>query len=145
MENKKIKNAKVTIFNGIKFKSLLERACYRELEKSGLTFSHESDKFRLWEGVKLKNLKVFLVKGRLLQLNTTKLQDTTYCPDFRVEYKDFIIFIETKGFPNDSYPLKRKLFLKILDQLNDGHKYIFIEPHSVGQMIQAINIIRTLE
>lgn len=151
MENKKIKGAVVTTYNGIKFKSKLEESCYKKLEAAGLNFSHESEKITLWEGVKLQNTLVYAPKkirigkyGSTLELQTRALLNTTYTPDFIVNKGNYKIYFDVKGKENDTYPIKKKMFLKVLEERNDGLNYLFFEPHNVRQMLQAIDIINKL-
>ena len=63
MENKKIKGAKISEYNNIKFKSSLECSCYKKLELSSLEFSYESEKIVLWEGVKPQSVKIYSPKN----------------------------------------------------------------------------------
>lgn len=149
--NKKIRGATSTEYNGIKFRSILECSCYKKLETSGLEFSYESEKITLWEGTKLKETLVYAPKkikagkyGHSLELQTRALLNTTYTPDFIVFKGDYKIYFDVKGKENDTYPIKKKMFLKSLEEREDNWKYIFFEPHNVRQMLQAIEIIKKL-
>lgn len=149
--NKRIKGATSIEYNGIKFKSILECSCYKKLESSGLDFSYESEKITLWEGVKLNNVTVYAPKkiragkyGKLLELQTRALLNTTYTPDFIVNKNNYTIYFDVKGKENDTYPIKKKMFLKILEEREDGKKYLFFEPHNIRQMLQSIEIIKML-
>lgn len=149
--NKKIKGAKTIEYNGIRFKSLLECSCYKKLEAANLTFSYESEKITLWEGVKLESTKVYAPKkisagkvNKFLEQQTRALLKTTYTPDFIVIKDNYKIYFDVKGKENDTYAIKKKMFLKVLEERNDGYKYIFFEPHNVRQMLQAIEIINNL-
>lgn len=148
MYNQKVKNATPSTYNSIQFRSLLEVACYKKLQESGLNFTYESQKLVIWEGFKLSKVKYFCPKGNNLSENTTKLISITFLPDFIVRYKNYIIIFDVKGKANDVYPLKKKLLLKKLEELSnddsDNSIYIFMEPHSVKQMVQAISYIKTL-
>lgn len=150
-ENKKIKGAKEVIFEDIKFKSRLEMACYKKFKEEGLDFSYESEKVILWEGFKPSSIQIYSPKkaGRGsyrgdLELQEKKLLNVTYTPDFVVVKDNCIIYLDVKGMPNDTYPIKKKLFLKVLEERNDGYNYIFIEPHNIRQINQAIEIIKNL-
>ena len=149
--NKKIKGATSIEYNGIKFKSILECSCYKKLEAAGFDFSYESEKITLWDGVKLQNTLVYAPKkikagkyGKSLELQTRALLSTTYTPDFVVTKGNYKIYFDVKGKENDTYPIKKKMFLKTLEERNDGVRYIFFEPHNVRQMLQAIEIIKEL-
>lgn len=150
-ENKKIKGAKGVIFEGIKFKSRLEMTCYKKFKEAGLDFSYESEKVILWEGFKPSSILIYSPKkeGRgsyrgNLEIQEKKLLNVTYTPDFVVTKDKCKIYLDVKGMPNDTYPIKKKLFLKVLEERNDGFKYLFIEPHNIRQINQAIEIIKNL-
>ena len=139
-ENKKVKNARITIYDGISFKSKLEVYCYKKLKENGIPFEYEKYKFTLFEGVKpLILTSIFPNKQGILEVNTDKLRDITYTPDF---VGDSWI-IETKGRANDSYPLKLKMFRKLMESQN---KYrLFMEPHNQKQVDEAIKLIKELQ
>lgn len=144
MDNKKIKNATSTSYNNITFKSKLEVSCYKKLETSGLSFSYEAEKITIWEGLKITRTTVYLPdkKTKLLvpKINF-KNRSITYTPDFKIIYNEYVIYIDAKGFANDVYPIKKKMFFQYLDKM-DNH--IFFEVHSVKQMIGTIEIIKNL-
>lgn len=148
--NKKVLGATRILYNNILFRSLLEKSCYKKLEESELVFSYETERIIIWEGCKL-SLPVFTPKklgpgkyGQILEEQKRNLLNITYTPDFVVLYKDYKIYFDVKGKENDIYPLKKKMFIKHLQQRQDNIKYIFFEPHNVRQMLQAINLIKTL-
>ena len=59
---------------------------------------------------------------------------------------NLMIIIETKGRENDVYPYKKKLFLKFITRLSilKNMRIVFLEPHNHSQIIECINIIKTL-
>ena len=57
---------------------------------------------------------------------------------------NYKIYFDVKGKENDTYPIKKIMFLITLEERNDGVRYIFFEPHNVRQMLQAIEIIKGL-
>lgn len=149
--NRRIKGATSTEYNGIKFKSILECSCYKKLEASGLEFYYESEKINLWKGIKLRNITVCAPKklkpgkyGKFLDIQKRALLDITYTPDFIVIKGNYKIYFDVKGKENDVYPIKKKMFLKYLEEKNDGINYIFFEPHSIRHMLQAIEIIKNI-
>lgn len=149
--NKKILGATSIVYNGIRFRSILECSCYKKLEAAKLNFSYESETFILWKGVKPQNILIYAPRkikpgkyGKTLELQTRALLKITYTPDFIVNKGNYKIYFDVKGKENDTYPIKKKMFLKYLDGINDDKHYIFFEPHSVKQMLQAIEIIKLL-
>lgn len=147
-ENKKIQNAVATTYNNIDFKSKLEVSCYKKLEASGLSFKYESDKIVLWEGENIKNILVYepnLAKQLIPRKVGHKLINITYTPDFKVLYKNYVIYFDVKGHINDVYPIKKKMFIQLLNKTSTAErKFMFFEPHTVKQMLQAITIIKNL-
>ena len=52
--NKKVRNATATTFNGVKFKSKLEKFTYQCLKVAGIPFKYEEDRFVLIDKFKYK-------------------------------------------------------------------------------------------
>jgi hypothetical protein len=95
----KIRNAKKTVFNGVQYDSKLEAKFASTALMLGLPFTHHHQPYTLMEG--------FVYEGK-------KYQPTTYTPDF--EGNGWIV--EVKGYANDTWPLKKKMFLKHLRDNN---------------------------
>lgn len=146
-ENKRIKGAHSVEFDNIKFKSALECSCYKKLKESGLEFYYESERLVIWEGLKLQKTKLYIPNKihRVLEEYNKKLLNITYTPDFIVIKDNYKIYFDVKGKENDVYPIKRKMFLKYLEEKQDNWIYIFFEPHNVRQMIQAIDYIKNID
>lgn len=139
MENKKIKNASVSEYEGIKFKSRLEVTVYKTLVQAGFSPKYEDMKFVLIKG--LKPIVPFYTKGKdkNLKLDDRKMTDVTYTPDFTFKYGDTLVVMEVKGYANDVYPLKRKLFRLLLEDRKD---VLYFEIYTKRQLLQAIEIIK---
>ena len=90
-QNKKIKNATPIEVDGIKFRSKLELYTYKKLKEANIVTEYEQHKYEL--------LPAFIFHGK-------KIRAMTYLPDF--VGKGFVI--ECKGYANDSFPLRKKLF-----------------------------------
>lgn len=106
----KIRNATPTEYDDIKFRSKLEMYTYKKLREARINADYEQHRFEL--------LPAFVA------LSGKKYRAMTYLPDF--VGKDFII--ECKGFPNESWPLRKKLFEYAL--VRDNLKYDFYEVHT---------------
>ena len=146
MTNHKVKNATPLEYNNIQFKSRLEVMIYKTLLQEGFSVQYEPTKYIIWEGFK-PNVSFYNKdkKTRMLKLDNKRLIDITYTPDFVFEYKDTTIVIEAKGFENDTFPIKKKLFRKWLENQNSqGNKYIFFEIFTKKQLMQAIDIIKNI-
>ena len=135
MINKKVKNATSVEYDGIKFKSKLELTIYKALKEKGLNPLYECNKFILQEG--FRPSKPYYLKGICPKTANgyAKIIQITYTPDFTVKYDDKILFIEAKGKQNDSYPIKRKLFLNEIDNL--PNKY-FMEVYSKKDLVESL-------
>lgn len=142
-ENKKIKNASPLEYDGIFFKSKLEKMIYQTLRKQCFPVEYEPHKFVIWQG--FRPTVPFYDKDkatRMLKLESKKIIDITYTPDFVFKYNDFLVIIEAKGMENDRFYLKKKMFRKWLE---DNHpKSIYFEIYTKKQLLQAIDIIRDL-
>ena len=70
----------------------------------------------------------------------TKEGASTLC----FKYKDLDVWIESKGFENDIFYIKKKLFRKYLDNKleKEGIKSIFFEVYTKNQLLQALDIIK---
>jgi hypothetical protein len=135
MINKKVKNATSVEYDGIKFKSKLELTIYKALREKGLNPLYECNKFILQEG--FRPSKPYYLKGVCPKTASgyAKIIQITYTPDFTVEYGDKILFIEAKGKQNDSYPIKRKLFLKYLESMSNSY---FMEVYSKKDLLESL-------
>ncbi len=148
--NKKVRNATTLEYEGIIFKSKLELYCYKQLQQLALvlpiTFSYDSVRFNLldsfvftndcYELVKRKNYKQF-------EQIRSNVKGITYTPDFVGTYNDTgkMFIIETKGNPNDAFPLRWKLFKKsLVDNNTPADIYM---PRNLKHIDQVINIIKT--
>lgn len=145
MINKKIKNATSTEFNGIKFKSKSEVMVYKTLLQEGFKPNYEPTKYIIWEGFKPSVLTYKPDKSGELVIQNKKLIDITYTPDFLFVAPDnkTIVILEVKGFCNDLYPVKEKMFRKFLEELSENYNQpvIFFQIKTKKQLLQAVKII----
>lgn len=142
--NKKIKNATIKEYDNIEFKSNLEVMVYKTLKEEEFTPEYETKKYILWKG--FKPTIPFYDKCKTtkeLKLNTKKIIDTTYTPDFTFTYNNKFIIIEAKGKENDVFPIKKKLFRKYLEE--NIANAIYFEIFNKKQLLQAIKIIKNEE
>lgn len=108
------------MLDGIKFKSKLESNTYRVMKEAGIIAKYEPESFTI--------LPAFAFMG-------LKVRPITYKPDFI--YKDFII--ECKGFGNDAWPLREKLFKYYLFSTNSKYKfYVVRNLKEVNELILEI-------
>lgn len=142
-ENKKIINASPLEYDGISFKSKLEKMAYQTLKEQGFPVLYEPRKFIIWEGFR-PNVPFYNkdASTRMLKMDNKKVIDISYTPDLMFEYNNHLIIIEMKGFENNTYPLKKKIFRKWLE--SNYPNSIYFEIFTKKQLLQAIDIIKNL-
>lgn len=142
-ENKKIINASPLEYDGISFKSKLEKMAYQTLKEQGFPVLYEPKKFIIWEGFR-PNVPFYNkdASTRMLKMDSKKVIDISYTPDLMFEYNNRLIIIEMKGFENNTYPLKKKIFRKWLE--SNYPNSIYFEIFTKKQLLQAIDIIKNL-
>ena len=161
MANKKIRNATQSSSNGITFKSQLEKSIYNTLLQQGFEPQYEPTTFTLWDGFKpltlyydketdkqkIKRLSKCInpCTAKILILKTGKIAGIKYTPDFYFKYNDLNVYIEAKGIENDVFYIKKKMFIKYLDNLysEKGEKSIYFEVYTKKQLLQAIEIVKS--
>lgn len=129
-----MKNALEVEYDGIKFKSKTERAVYIYLSEHGYHPLYEPDKIVIATG-----FRIITPWYRYGKPKKTKMVDITYTPDFRAEINGRIVYFEVKGFETDVFPIKRKLFLKKIQEQNAST--IFAQIHSVVDLEETIRQI----
>ena len=138
--NRKIQNATPFDFDGIHFRSKFECDVYKALKKNGFQPLYEAEKVILFNGFRPQRcwyqdgIPMITKKSRV----PIKLTDWIYTPDFTLYIDDYTIYIEAKGFPNDVYTYKRKLFLKHIDD----KKALFFEVKNMKGLNQTINLLK---
>ena len=139
--NNKVKNAQTIVYNEMTFKSKLDLMAYKLLEEKGFNPQYEQNTFIIWQG--FRPVVPFFTKNKARQVinNNKKLINITYTPDIYFEYQGYKVIIEMKGFTNDVYPIKVKLFRKYIEQLQDSNNYLLFELYTKQQLLTAIQII----
>ena len=99
--------SKKVVYDGITFASGLERYMWQALKQSKIKATYESETFVLQEGF-MCDLLCYERQGNRGQ---KKILPIKYTPDFFGE--DFII--ETKGRANESFPMRWKMFKKLIN------------------------------
>jgi hypothetical protein len=158
MENKKIRGATKNVLQGIKFKSQLEKSVYTTLSQLGFKPQYEPKTFTLWDGftpltpyydreTDTQRDKRNPKSSKMLILKSSKIVGIRYTPDFYFKYKDIDIWIEAKGIENDVFYIKKKLFIKYLDNLFEetGQKSMYFEVYTKRHLLQALSIIQEYE
>ena len=140
--NKKVRNATVCRKDGIEFKSKLELYTYNKLKQNKLGGEYEKHRFDLLEKFEFKNSSVekHRKKGEYIYGKiSNKIRGITYTPDF-VNIKDRWI-IECKGYANEQFPLRWKLFKKMINENGlDFDLYLPTNQTQVEETMKLINI-----
>lgn len=160
MVNKKIRNATQSSFGKLTFKSQLEKSIYNTLLQQGFTPQYEPITFTLWDGFspitpyydketdkqKIRRISegVNTCPSKILVQKTGKVVGIRYTPDFYFNYNGLDVYIEAKGIENDIFYIKKKMFIKYLDDVlvNTGKRSIYFEVYTKKQLLQAIEIIK---
>lgn len=160
--NKKIRNATVCQTGNLTFKSQLEKSVYNTLQQLGFNPQYEPETHTLWDGFdpvtpfydkesdtqQKKRLEGGdKNKSKILVHKKGKITGIRYTPDFYFKYGKLDVYIETKGFENDVFYIKKKMFRYFLDKrYNDtGQHSIFFEIYTKKQLLQAIEITKNYE
>ena len=131
--------AKKISYDGISFASGLERYTYIALKKNKLYEGYESETFQIIESFQFPNIsyeKQANSKGEYINRGSKKILGIKYTPDFIG--KDYII--ECKGRPNESFPLRWKLFKLWLTKNNIGK--ILNKPQNQKEVDRTIALIK---
>ena len=130
---------KITV-DGIKFASGLEAYMYRALKTAKIKADYEKRTFEIFPGFEFKNKSYERQangKGSMVDRGNKKILGIKYTPDF--EGKDFII--ECKGRPNDTFPLRWKMFKKLISS-NKFTKCTLYKPQNQKECDDVVNLIK---
>ena len=139
MENKKIKNASQTTSSGIKFKSHLESLVYKVLVENGITPKYEEKTFEFVPKLR-PTIPFFNRISKVFGLDMRPVRPITYTPDFTFEYDGMFIVIEVKGFENDVFYVKKNLFRRYLENLQQYSMYF--EVRSKKEVLEVLRVIK---
>ena len=130
--------AKKISYNGHNFASGLERYMYMALKKAKIRSKYEGETFVLVNGFHFENEsyeRQANSKGDFTNRGSKRILPIKYTPDFIGE--DFII--ECKGRPNESFPIRWKLFKKLMTEQFPG--YILFKPQNQKECDRVVEII----
>jgi hypothetical protein len=137
----KIVQSKKIIYDGIEFKSRLEYYMYSLLKVSGLSFEYEGETFLVLDPFTDNNRLVSKHNKSFIEKGNRKVIGIKYTPDFIVKVNGETRFIiETKGRPNESFPIRLKLFRWFLNKNNLNYS-IFI-PTNQKQCDETLKMIQ---
>jgi hypothetical protein len=135
----KVRNAKKSTYDGHNFQSNLELYCYKKLEKADIPVEYEEHTFTIFDAL-LYPQACYEGTAKKLYNKGSKIRPITYTPDFVDPRGKWII--ETKGYANESFPLRWKLFKK---HLKDNNKtYVLFMPRNQKQVDEVVELIKQL-
>lgn len=140
--NKKIANATKTTVNGVAYRSKLEAFTANILNREGIKYEYEKNKFILQDKFTFPNESIEEFKkkkvGKQFAAINNNIQHISYTPDF-VDEK-FRWIIECKGMKTDAFTLKWKMFKKYIKD-NDLKIDLYL-PKNQTQVLDVINKIK---
>jgi len=126
-----------------KYKSGLEKSCADLLRESKLPFNYEEKEYVLVDKFRFEGVyhKMTAKKKTLSDRSNSMVLPIRYTPDFVA--KDGSWIIETKGYTpsHHDFPMRWKLFLKHLVELDEPLPMLFICKNT-QQVVEAIEIIK---
>ena len=137
----KIRNATAKVYKGIKFRSKLEVFTYKQLEAAKIKSMYEENTYTLMPGFYPIMDSYEPSKGEYKN-NAKKVRAITYTPDFVDPEGKWII--EVKGYANDVFPVKWKLFKMYLME-NDMEECTLYLPKNQKQVKETVELIKKLE
>jgi len=102
-KNQKVRNATRVEYDGVQFRSKLERYMYQQLKDNNIDFKYEEEKFVL--------IQSFEYLGE-------KIRACTYLPDFIVTINGKKAVLEPKGMMTETFKIKIKMIKKYLKDNN---------------------------
>ena len=133
-----VQSKKIEI-DGIKFASGLEAYMYKALKKAKIKADYEKRTFEIFHGFYFPEdsyERQANGKGDMVNRGDKKILGIKYTPDF--EGKNFII--ECKGRPNDTFPLRWKMFKKYVRENLFG--YTLYKPQRQSECDDVFKFIK---
>ena len=133
-----VRSKKITV-DGIKFASGLEAYMYKALKKAKIKADYEKRTFEVFSGFYFPENayeRQANGKGSMINRGDKKILGIKYTPDF--EGKDFII--ECKGRPNETFPIRWKMFKSFVNCCLSG--YTLYKPQRQSECDDVINLIQ---
>ena len=132
---------KKTIVDGIEFDSKLESQCYpylRDWQNAGIISNLELQPLYLL----IPPFKNTFYNGKTRKISSAQIHKMEYTPDYQFDFvfdnETYKVVIESKGYPNESYPLRKKIFL---DRYRD---IIFLDIRKSSDYQNIISIVKDI-
>ena len=137
-----VQSKKIT-YDGITFASGLERYMYVALKKANIKALYEGQTFELVEGFDFPfeaYERCGNSKGEYKNRGNKKILNIKYTPDFIG--KGFII--ETKGRANESFPMRWKLFKRLIANDRVG-PFTLYKPQNQKECDMTVELIKKID
>lgn len=128
-------------FGGVTYKSSLERTMGILLTEAGIPFQYEPERLQVLEGFDFpfeSYERQSNGKGDMINRGGKKVLGITYTPDFIGE--GFII--ETKGYANESFPMRWKLFKKWITEKYSPEDIVIYKPQKISECEEVVKLIK---
>ena len=125
-------------FDGIEFASGLEKYMYTVLKNAKIKAKYEGETFVLLDGFHFENEayeRQSNGKGEMVNRGSKRILPIKYTPDFIGN--DFII--ETKGRANESFPMRWKLFKRLV--MNQFPNVTLYKPQNQKECDKVVELI----
>lgn len=138
-KRKQVVNSKKYTYDGIDFASGLELKMYQLLKQAGIKNQYEGKTYQIFEPFELDIECYERATRRSKQMNSRpKVSQIRYTPDFIGENEEWII--ECKGRANESFPIRWKLFKKMISTWEKPP--IVFKPTNTQDCEQVIEILK---
>lgn len=121
-KGRKIIASKKNTYDGVDFKSMLERYFYKTIKVLCSDLEYEPESYVIFDK---------------FQFQGSTVRSISYTPDFRSKKKKFIV--ETKGWANDAFPLRLKMFKKMLIETQSTYTfYLLKNQHDIDEFAEML-------
>jgi hypothetical protein len=131
--------SKVVSYDGITFKSGLDKYMYKALKDAGIDFQYESKTYQLLDTFQFNSSSIERQsngKGDFIDRGNKKVLGIKYTPDFEGNKWT----CETKGRANESFPIRYKLFKDWVRRNDTGR--LLLKPQTNAECNETIEIIK---
>ena len=129
-------------YKGIDYKSSLEKNMAMILDREGIEFEYEAYKFDLLDSFHFPvdcYERQANGKGDMINRGNKKVNGISYTPDFVGDG----FYIETKGYANESFPLRWKLFKSLLaDDPHSLSDVALYKPQKISECETVVKLIK---
>lgn len=127
------------IYDGIVFRSDAEVRVYKKLVSLYGKVDYEKQTYTMIPTKRCIKIPFYNRIGGKFVSDYKPLQRITYTPDFSFNYKGIDVIVEVKGFENDVFPYKKKLFRMYLEEHCKNTMYF--EVRTIKEVVMMSEIL----